>query len=282
MRARAGAAKLEALAAGLKPSAARVLEQVGPEMIDPNPQQPRQEFAPEALDELVRSISRHGLLQPLTVRRGKSPGRFEIVAGERRLRAALRLGLPVVPCVVLELADDRMLEFALVENLQRQDLDPIEAAAAYRTLMQVCGCTQDELADTLCLGRSTIANAVRLLELPKSLQENVSRGTISAGHARAIAALPGEAARKALAARVARDSPTVREPELEVKRLRGKKPERSGPEAQRPAYLAEIEERLRHRLGTKVAIQESGPSRGRIVIDFYGEEDFERLLALFE
>jgi ParB family chromosome partitioning protein len=272
---------LEALIEDFRAPDGSDLVHLPPESIDPNPRQPRLEFKPDALEELVASIARHGILQPLLVRRSKAAGRHEIVAGERRLRAALRLGMGTVPCIVADVPDDKLLEFALVENLQRQDLDPIEIATAYRALMIQCKYTQEDLAEKLCLGRSTIANALRLLELPDPLRENVSRGTLTAGHARAIASLPGASAQKALAARVARDSLTVRETEQAVKRLNdgeSKPPTRRT----RPAYLGQVEDRLRKRLGTKVSIQETGPSRGRIVIDFYGEEDFERLLAMFE
>ena len=256
------------------------LLQIAPDAIDPNPFQPRMDFRTEPLEELMGSITRLGILQPLTVRNGKKPGRYELVIGERRLRASTKLGFKTVPCIVAPVQDERMLEIALMENLQRADLDPIETAAGYRALMIQCSLTQEELADRLSIGRSTVANALRLVDLPDALKENVSRGTLSAGHARAIAALPGESAQKALAARVARDSLTVRQTEKEVAKL--KEPAKPPTRPDRPAYLAQVEDRLRKRVGSKVSIQETGPSRGRIVIDFYGEQDFERLLALFE
>lgn len=270
---------LEELIAECREAESSNLLQLAPECIDPNPYQPRQEFKPQQLEELAGSIARHGILQPLTVRKSAVPDRYELVCGERRLRASIKLGLAAVPCIVGDVPDDRLLEFALVENLQRQDLDPIEIAMAYHALMQQCKYTQEQLGERLSLSRSSIANALRLLELPEALRENVSRGTLSAGHARAIAALPSESSQTALAARVARDSLTVRETENEVHKLKG--PHVPPKRPARPHYLEAVEDRLRKHLGTKVSIQETGPSRGRIVIDFYGEEDFERLLALF-
>ncbi len=270
---------LEELIADFREVDGSKLRQVSPEQIDPNPHQPRLDFKPQALDELAGSISRNGILQPLLIRRGKASGRYELVCGERRLRAALKVGLSTVPCMLAQVPDDRLLEIALIENLQRQDLDPIETATAYRRLMDHYGCTQEELAEKLSISRPTIGNALRLLELPEVLRENVSRGTLSVGHARAIAALPNESAQKALAARVARDTLTVRQTEAEVQKL--KEPRTAPRKPARPGYLAHVEDQLRKHFGTKVAIQETGPNRGRIVIDFYGEEDFERLLAFF-
>jgi ParB family chromosome partitioning protein len=266
---------------------------LAPERIDPNPVQPRQDFDAAAIEELALSLSRHGMLQPLTVRKGRSPGRYELVAGERRLRAAQRLGWNVVPCVVAEVPDDRLLELALVENVQRRDLDPLEAAAAYRALMRTYGYSQEDLASRLGLARSTVANALRLLELPEPLRREVSRGRISAGHARAIASLEG-GARDALAEKIAREALTVREAEALARRARaagGESTEGRGegaaprvrPEAKvRPPHIERIEEQLRRRFGTKVLVEEAGRARGRIVIEFYGDDDFERILEALE
>jgi len=266
---------------------------LAPERIEANPVQPRQEFDPAAIDELARSIERHGLLQPLTVRKGERAGTYELVAGERRLRAARKLGLARVPCVVAEIPDERMLEVALVENLQRRDLDAIDTAAAYRALIVTYGYTQEELAQRLSVGRSSVTNALRLLELPPLLRGEVSSGRISAGHARALASLDDARAQREIATRIEREALTVRETEAVVARrklaakepargaagLRGA-PGRAGKAGR--ASLEALEARLRKKLGTKVTIEERGASRGRIVVDFYGEAEFERLLGLLD
>jgi ParB family chromosome partitioning protein len=261
---------------------ARDVAELRIDAIDPNPFQPRRELKPQPLEELMGSIERHGILQPLVVRAAKRPERYELVVGERRLRAAQKLGLATVPCIIAKVPDERLLEVALIENLQRADLDPIEVANAYRTLMEQFGYTQSRLAKRLSIHRLKVTHALRILDLPDCLRENVSRGTLSPGHARVIAGLPGEAAQKALAARIARDSLTVRETELEVARLKQSPKDDPSEKPVRPAYLDQVQDRLREQLGTKVTIYETGSARGRIVIDFRGEREFERLLAMFE
>jgi ParB family chromosome partitioning protein len=275
-----GDGAIAALLEDLPRAGAGEILSVAPDTIDPNPHQPRRSFSPEALEELTRSIRQHGILQPLVVRGGSARGRYELVCGERRLRAAQVLGMPAVPCVVVEVPDDRLLEIALVENIQRQDLGPLEVARAYDALMKRFGYSHVDLARKLAVGRASVTNALRLLELPEDIQADVAKRTLSAGHARAIAALPGAGAQRTLAERVARESLTVRETEAAAAKLKERSRAPGGRKKQRPEYLEEIESRMRRRLGTKVTIRQSGAHSGTIVIDFYGEDDFERLLDL--
>ncbi|RME76900.1 MAG: ParB/RepB/Spo0J family partition protein [Planctomycetota bacterium] len=258
----------------------RLLEIV-PEAIDPNPAQPRHNFAPERLDELVDSIARHGILQPLVVRDGASPGRYELIAGERRLRAARRLGLATVPAIRIEVPDERLLELALVENLQRQSLDPIEEAHAYRRLLESYGYTQDEVAQRVGRSRSAVANALRLLELPEPVKEALRAGKLTAGHGRALAGLRDPALQQTLAQRAIRDGMSVREIEAAVQRHKGKggsPRQRRRERRERPPYLEQLETELARRLGTRVRIEQRARARGRIVIDFHDDEQFEHLL----
>jgi ParB family transcriptional regulator, chromosome partitioning protein len=274
---------LEALIEDFRKTGETQIREIAPEAIARNPAQPRVEFDEAALEDLAASIARHGVLQPLVVRPGKEPDRYELICGERRLRASRKVGLAVVPCIVIEVPDDRLLEFALVENVQRQDLSPLEVARGYRSLMDRCAYTQHELAERLGLPRPSVANALRLLELPEEIRENVSRGTISVGHARALAALPTGELQVKLAAQIARDSLTVRQTEDEVAKLR--KPKKPAANAKPKkgvsgAYVRDLENELRRALATKVKIQLSGPTRGKICIEFYDENHFENLLKL--
>jgi ParB family chromosome partitioning protein len=246
--------------------------------IRPNPYQPRKHFDAAALRELEDSIRRHGVLQPLLLRQVDDA--FEIVAGERRWRAARAAGLPTVPAVVRGVPDEGMLELALVENLQREDLNPIERAEAYRSYLEAFRLTQDEAAVRLGKDRSTIANAIRLLDLPEEIRLFVSRGTVSAGHARAILGLDGDEARTLLARRVVEEGLSVRVVERLVRdagtpgRSRGARAPGT-----RPPYLADLEGRLRERLGTRVTVQDRG-GRGKLVIEYFSREELDRVLEV--
>jgi ParB family chromosome partitioning protein len=266
---------------------AKELLELAPDAIEAAPENPREIWDGPEFDELVRSIERHGILQPLVVRRAKGdaaqPARWELLCGERRLRAARALRLATVPCVRLDVPDERKREVMLIENLHREDLDPIATAKAYRALIDEHGLTQDELARRLAKSRPAITNALRLLELPGALQGEVARGAITAGHARAIAGLAAPEAQAALARRVEREGLSVRETEAAVKEA--KAPEAAAKRrlrrAGRAGYLDVLEDQLRKALGTKVKIETSGPASGRIVIDFYSDAEFERLLEYF-
>jgi ParB family chromosome partitioning protein len=245
--------------------------------IRPNPFQPRREFRPEELEELSASIREHGVLQPIIVR--ASGEEFEIVAGERRYRACVRLGMATIPAIVRQADDTQMLELALVENIQRQDLNPIEEARAYQAYIQRLDLTQEQVAQRLGRSRSSVANMIRLLDLPQDVQELVSRGTLTMGHARAILAVEDAEARRALARRVESEALSVRD----VERLAqgwGKTPAGPAtPPAERSAHVTDLERRLAERLGTRVTIHDH-EGRGRIAIEYYSAEDLDRLLEL--
>ena len=252
------------------------------DIISPNPFQPRREFTPEALAELESSIREHGVLQPVVVR--PSGGTFQLVAGERRFRASRNLGLKDIPAVVREVTDRQMLALALVENLQREDLNPIETARAYRDLLQTTGLTQEEVAQGVGKSRVAVSNTLRLLDLPDDLQEHVSRGTLSAGHGRALL-MTGEAeAMRSLAARILAEGLSVREAEaiaagpasaVAAPSLRPVKTPK-----ERSSHLAELEDRLRTSLGTRVAVQPGRGKRGKIVVYYASLEDFDRVFEI--
>jgi len=265
------------LSGGTEVEAAEI-RQIDVARIRPNPFQPRREFRAEELEELAASIREHGVLQPVIVR--ASGEEFEIVAGERRVRACQRLGLESIPALVRVADDTQMVELALVENIQRQDLNAIEEARAYQAYIQRLDLTQEQAAQRLGKSRSSVANMLRLLDLPADVQELVSRGTLSMGHARAILAVEDAEARRALARRVEAEKLSVRE----VERLAqdwGKVPTATTttPPAQRNAHVTDLERQLAERLGTRVRITDRD-GRGRIAIEYYSAEDLDRLLSL--
>ena len=240
-----------------------------------NPRQPRQRIADDALATLAASIREHGVIQPILVT--ETPTGYQLVAGERRVRAARMAGLERIPAVVRQLADREQLELALVENLQREDLDPIEAATAYRQLIDDHGFTQEELASRVGRARSTIANTLRLLELHPAVQDAVAAADVSEGHARAIGGLPTEAQARVLELVKERDL-SVRQTEELVRRVREPKiaHDGAGDSSTRDPDLDRVEEELRRALGTKVRLARSRRG-GRIVIEFYSDEDLSRL-----
>lgn len=252
-------------------------------LIRPNPFQPRTGFDEDSLDELAGSIRRNGLLQPLVVRPAGSG--WEIVAGERRFRALQRLDWEKVPVVVRELTDEQMLVLALVENLQRENLSPLEEAVGYRQLIDGFGLTQQEVAKRVGRDRSTVANTLRLLSLPDPVRELLARGAITAGHARAILGLEQEEAQLRLAEEVAGRGLSVRDTEDRVRELREA---RGGEEGKDPASssrapdptVRRAQQVLERALGTQVQLRVRSGSSGEIRIAFHDAEDFQRLLAL--
>jgi len=244
-------------------------------LIDANPFQPRSVFDRDELEALKNSILASGILQPILVRAVGE--RYQVVVGERRLRAAQELKLERIPAVVRPVSDQELLELALVENIQRADLNPIEKAKAYRRLMQEFGLTQEHVAQRVGQDRSTVANFVRLLELPKDIQDGVSRGTLAVGHARALLALEGADKQRDLAGRVANQGLSVRQTERLVSASLS--PRRRRARGQKSAQVRSLEDRLKRHLGTRITIYE-GKKRGRIVIEFYGPDDFDRLMQL--
>lgn len=252
--------------------------------IQPNPQQPRHVFDDEALAELVHSIKEIGLLQPVVVRQTKSG--YELVAGERRLRASKKAGLKTIPALIRQTADDQMLRDALLENLHRANLTPLEEASAYQQLLSDFGGTQDELATKLGRSRPQITNTLRLLNLPPAVQRRVAAGVISAGHARALLGLKDAAAIEKLAARIVSEGLSVRTVEEIVsldegaqstKPASGKKPlgKISAP------GLADLGNRMSERLDTRVTVQ-LGRSKGKVVIEFATLEDLRRIVEIVD
>ena len=242
--------------------------------VRPNPLQPRKRFDAEALAALAASITEHGVIQPIVVT--ETLDGYQLVAGERRLRAAQAAGLDRIPAVVRQLADREQLEVALVENLQREDLDPLETADAYRQLIEEFGFSQDDLAARVGRARSTVANTLRLLDLAPGVQAAVADGRLTEGHGRALGGLPAELQDRVLDSVIGQEL-SVRQTEELVRRLREPKPEASGPPARRSdPDMERVEEDLRRSLGTKVSLARSRRG-GRIVIEYYSEEELGRL-----
>jgi ParB family chromosome partitioning protein len=240
--------------------------------------QPRERFDEESLQALSESISQHGVLQPITVRR-LSSGCYQIIAGERRWRAARMAGLSEIPSRIIEADDRSAMELALVENLQREDLNPVEEAKGYRVLMDDYGFTQEMAARRVGKSRPAVANALRLLSLPDKALAMLESGSISSGHARALLALENPDLICAVAETVARQGLSVRQTELLVKKkLSSKKDAKtSRPSDSAAIYVAELEERLISLLGRKVKIIH-GPKRGKIEIEYYGNDDLDKLI----
>jgi len=245
--------------------------------IRPNPLQPRTDFAEEALDDLARSIQENGLIQPLVVRK-TAEGFFELIAGERRFLASRKAGLDVVPVVIRTAARREMLELALVENLQREDLNPIEEAEAFQRLATEFGLTQEEIAGQVSRSRTAVTNSLRLLALEKDLREMVRSGKLSAGHARALLTLDDPAPRRALAKEICDKGLSVRDVEARTQAQRPRPGRATARKRSHPALEA-WEGRLRERFGTQVRIV-GGLARGRVEVHYFSEEDLGRILDL--
>jgi ParB family chromosome partitioning protein len=265
------------------PAPGETLRQIDIDQIRPNRSQPRQDFDRENLEELARSMKRQGVLQPIVVRPAPE-GTFELVAGERRWRAAQLAQLDKVPAIVREVDDERMLELALIENLQREDLNAIEAALAFQTLIDDLGLTQQEIAERVGKQRTTIANALRLLNLPTAIQEAVRSAKLSAGHARPLLGLSDKRAQMDLAQRIIRDELSVRQVEAIVGRLaadRDGEPERPSGKGGKPdPNVAAAVEALQSALQTRVKIVQGKSGGGRLELQFFSHEEFERVYQL--
>jgi ParB family transcriptional regulator, chromosome partitioning protein len=252
--------------------------------IRPNPYQPRKEFNAEELADLESSLSATGLLQPITVRPATSGKGFELIAGERRLRAATNLGWTEIPAIVRDIDDKTLLTLALVENLQRSDLNPIEEAEGYQRLVDEFSLTQQEVADVVGKDRSTVANALRVLQLPTQVRKMVQEGQITSGHARALLALRHEHEMIELAREVAERGMSVREVERRVRdsggRTKKATPMSAGRPEQRNTEARRIEDQLRRYLQTDVRITLSGSDQGEVRIAFYSTDDLQRVLEL--
>jgi ParB family transcriptional regulator, chromosome partitioning protein len=262
------------------------LTYVAVDLIDPNPFQPRRQFDPLEIAALADSLRQHGMIQPVLVRRAHD--RYQLIAGERRLRAAVEAQLHEIPARVMDLDDQRVSELAMVENLQREDLNALEKAAAFRDYLARYGGTQEELAGRLGLDRSTISNLIRLLDLPEAVQDAVRSKKLTQGHARALLALPDADSQLAACKRVIGDGLSVRQTEALVttgeptpsrSRVR-KDPPHSGSPSGRAPHVLELEQHLHSRFGTPVLIKVKGPERGQIIIDFNNQEEFDRVTVL--
>ena len=246
--------------------------------IDPNPDQPRRVFQEESIAQLAQSIREQGVLQPILVT-PEDGGRYRIVAGERRWRASRAAGLDAVPCLVRDLDVIQQMEIALVENLQREDLNPIEAARGIRSLMQQCGYTQEAVANRLSKSRPAVANLLRLLTLPEEVMALVEKGTLSAGHARVLAGMEDDAAKLALARETVDKGYSVRQLETLAA---SRKPEAKKPAPARhalPTELRELESRVRETLGVRATLSGTA-KKGKIVLQYYSQEELEHLSDL--
>ena len=267
------------------------LLQVAPEQIVPNPQQPRKHFDEKSLNELAQSIRAQGVLQPLVVRKHPElPNQYELVAGERRWRALKQIDVAQVPVVLRNVSDNEILEVSLLENIQRENLTVIEEAQSYHDLLQIHGYTQEELAKKLGRDRSTIANMLRLLQLPSALKNDLETGRITSGHARSILSLPNEGVQLEMRRRLLRNSWSVRETERQVRmkldylskftqRDGSNNSDTSASSTDAEIQLQHLEDQLQRRLGTNVDIKFQN-GKGQIKIDYSSLDEFERLYDL--
>ena len=271
-----------------EPTANAMVEMVAVETIVSSPMQPRKTFRDEHLDELMESIREHGLIQPLIVRRVH--GKLELIAGERRFRASQKLGLTQVPVILREATDRDVLEMALIENLQREDLNPIEEAEAYCRLAREFNMKQEDIAQRVGKNRATVANSMRLMDLADDVKSLLAQGRISTGHAKAILGLRDAALQSLVADMVVRQNFTVRQTEKQVQlELDGKRAAAGGGNSASTGggkvrkgfdpHLAKIQNRLRERLATQVQLHH-GDKKGRIEIEYYGDDDLSRLLEV--
>lgn len=245
-----------------------------------NPHQPRKDFKEDALEELADSIKKHGLIQPVTVRYiGEK--RFELISGERRLRASKLAGVDEIPAYVREVNDEQMIAFALIENIQREQLNPLEVALGYKRLMEECSYTQGEVAERVGKNRSTVTNMMRLLQLPDFLQAALRDEKISTGHARALINVSKQADQKKILKKIVQKSLSVRQTEKLVRTLQNKSDsaKETSSSSPRSPFLNKIEKDLRNNLSTKVNIREKGDG-GEIRIEYYSNDDLERLLQI--
>lgn len=258
--------------AGMPPTEKDGVMQIGTEKIRPNPYQPRKDFNPEKLAELVNSIKEKGILEPVILRRRED--HYELITGERRFRAATEAGLRTIPAIIRDANDNEMLEIALIENLQREDLNPLEEAEGYKMLIEKFSLTQEDLAKKIGRDRATIANTLRLLNLPQEIKDYISKNLLTEGHGRALLSVENPVLQLTLAKKIVKRGLSVREIESAVNRLKGEKPKLK---AQKDIHILDLEEELMELLGTKVKINHRG-KRGKIEIEYYSEDEFQRIL----
>jgi len=267
-----------------------VLAKIPVDTISPNPYQPRMHFEPEAFEELKKSILSNGLIQPITVRRTTS-NKYELITGERRLKACQAIGYKDIPAYIIKVdTEEAMLAMALIENIQREKLNPIEIGFAYKRLMDDCHLTQEQIADKVGKDRSTIANSVRLLKLPQEIQQSLIKEEISSGHARALINLPSAELQLMALRKIKEGNLSVRKVEQLVKKLlmtdeSSQRTSTGISTFKSPVYTAtlnDIEDKLRKIFGTKVQCRQKQDGAGEITIEFYSNEELERLFELFE
>lgn len=282
MKAKTGLGRgLEALLPQMGVDNSEEIVQVSVEQLRPNPYQPRRIMDDAKLEELAESIREHGVLQPIVVRRSSVRG-FEIIAGERRFRAVAKLGQPTIPAIVRDFTDRQAMEIALIENLQREDLNPIEIAEAYLRIMEHFSLTQEDLAQRVGQSRSHVANLLRLLSLPPDIRQSVSRGTISMGHARALLSLTDAQSQRTIARKVEEEGLSVRAVEQLVQRILHVSRETTRRDSRRvdlPPAIRAYEDTFRECFGTSVRIL-VGKNRGKIEIDYFSDEDLERIYSI--
>ena len=256
-----------------------VIKEIDLKELRPNPYQPRKVFSEEAIEELKQSILLHGILQPIIAR--KSIKGYEIVVGERRYRAAVEASFKTVPVVVRELNEQQMMELAILENLQREDLNPIEEAFAYQMLLERLNLTQDELAKRLGKSRPHITNHVRLLSLPEEIRDHISEGKLSMGHGRALLSLKNKELLKSVVEKIMKEKMNVRQLEQYIHQLNGDVPRETKTKEQqkKDVFIKQRETNLRERLGTTVTIKQS-KKKGKIEIEFFSQEDLDRIMEL--
>ena len=249
--------------------------------VEPNRDQPRKHFSEEGIDELASSIKQYGIIQPLLVQ--KRDDYYEIIAGERRWRAAMKAGLKEVPVIVKDYTNREAVEISLIENIQREDLNPIEEALAYDRLIQEFEMTQEQVAGRVSKSRSAVTNSLRLLKLADDVRQMVIAGDISEGHARTLLGLPNDEMQRLLAERIVKEKLSVRETEKLVKKLTSNTPKKTkARDYQKEAILGNLSEQLKIILGTKVSITEKGKSKGKIEIEYYSDDELNRIFEMLQ
>lgn len=273
---------LDAFFANMEPEQEEIVREVSLKELRPNPYQPRKSFDQDSINELKDSILEHGILQPIIAR--KSIKGYEIVVGERRYRAAKEAGLEKVPVVVRELSEQQMMELAVLENLQREDLTPIEEASAYQLLMDRLKLTQEELANRLGKSRPHIANHLRILSLPMDIQNLISEGKISMGHGRALLGLKKKEKMQQIVEKIIKEGLNVRQLEKLIQDLNDNVPrETKKPKQEKSVFIREQETQLREKFGTTVNIKHNkNKKKGKIEIEFFSNEDLERIIQLLD
>ena len=264
----------------MQPETEEGLKTLPLQKVEPNPAQPRKYFDPDELQELADSIAMHGVIQPLTVRLLPS-GYYQIIAGERRWRAARLAGLTEIPVVVIEADDKKAMELALIENLQRADLNPVEEALGYQQLISVYGMTQEQAAERVGKSRPAVANALRLLSLSRPVQDLLAEGRLSAGHARALLTIRSDAEQYAVAQKVINLQLSVRQTETMCRNLAKTVKQKPQPAAPAVDYIAECEKELKKTLGRGVKIVR-GKKKGRVELEYYGEDDLQTIYELLQ